>query len=110
MAKTPEGRVKHLVKKTLEQRYPKTAPLHVHWPVLTGYGDRELDAYGVANGLAFFVETKAPGKRPTLRQDAKINQWLNTMAPVFVIDGPDSLQELVEWLDIVLEQHNSICA
>lgn len=82
---TPEGRVKDLVKKVLKSFGPG---VYYHMPVQNGMGSPTLDFIGCAGGRYFGVETKAPGKLPTPRQLATIQQIRNAGGRVFVIDGP----------------------
>ena len=93
MARTPEGIVKDEVKKIC-----KEWGCYVFMPVQAGYGAPALDLHCIFRGVAFCVETKAPGKKPTPRQ-------LNTIAAIeaaggkcFVIDGEEGYKELREWL------------
>lgn len=72
---TPEGKVKDQVKKLL-----KAHDCYQHWPVQTGYGAACLDCHACHIGRYFAVETKAPGKKLTPRQEA-------TKADVEAADG-----------------------
>jgi hypothetical protein len=92
---TPEGRVKDKVKKVLNA-YPD---LYQHWPVQNGMGKPCLDAHCCYLGMYFSIETKAPGKKPTKRQEDTIAEIRAAGGKVFIIDGPDSLHPLKEWLD-----------
>lgn len=80
MAATPEGKVKAVVKKRLDE-----AGAYNHWPVQTGYGAACLDCHGCHNGIYYAVETKAPGKHPTARQLITIEDIENAGGKVFVI-------------------------
>ena len=91
---TPEGRVKAKVKKLL-----KGYNLYSNWPVPCGYGTPMLDCVGCFLGLFFSIETKAPGGKPTPRQQQTIEEQRRAGAKVFVIDGDTT--ELEEWLDNV---------
>ena len=91
---TPEGRVKAKVKKLL-----KGYPLYSNWPVPCGYGTPMLDCVGCFLGLFFSIETKAPGGKPTPRQQQTIEEQRRAGAKVFIIDGDTT--ELEEWLDNV---------
>lgn len=95
---TPEGKVKAKVKKLLK-RYP----LYSNWPVPCGYGVPMLDCVGCFYGLFFSIETKAPGGKPTLRQQQTIEEQRAAGAQVFVIDGDTT--ELEEWLENVARSH-----
>ena len=85
---TPEGKVKAKVKRLLA-RYP----VYSHWPVQTGYGSPTLDCIVCAAGHFFAIETKAPGKKPTPRQEQTIKAMRDAGALVFIIDGDCVLLE-----------------
>lgn len=92
---TPEGKVKKLVDSALlhhQAYYLK--------PVQNGMGSPALDYHGSHQGLAFVIETKAPGKEPTERQWATMRRISKSGASCFVIDGdgPD-LFDLKVWLE-----------
>jgi len=97
---TPEGRVKAQVTKILQEF---KSDLYYEMPVPGGYGKSGLDYIGCIKGQMFSVETKAPGKRPTKRQDMVIDKMRRAGAKVFVIDGTsdadvDTYEELKLWL------------
>lgn len=89
---TPEGRVKKRVSTLLKS----TPGVYYFMPVPSGYGESSLDYIGCHLGRAFFVETKAPGKRPTDRQNQTIAAIERAGGKVFVIDGDTT--ELEQWL------------
>ncbi|NJN00178.1 MAG: hypothetical protein HC793_00375 [Aquincola sp.] len=104
---TPEGKVKAAVKKLL-----KSVPgVYSHWPVQTGYGAPTLDCTGAIRsglygyvGVAFAIETKAPGKKATPRQLLTVSQLEAAGVAVFLIgerveDGEYSgMAALERWL------------
>lgn len=98
---TPEGKVKAKVKKVL-----KEYRAYQHWPVQAGYGAPTLDCVGCYNHLYFAIETKAPGKKPTPRQQLTIEEMEAAGAKVFVIGEVEikdrktysGMDELIEWL------------
>lgn len=94
---TPEGTVKAKVKAVLK-RY--AGGMWYDMPVPGGYGRSSLDFYGACFGHAFAIETKAPGKKPTPRQQACIDDMRNAQIMVFVIDGDTG--ELEQWLAEIL--------
>jgi hypothetical protein len=95
MAGTPEGRVKRRVSQILK----RAEKCYYFMPVQTGYGSPTLDYLGCSRGRAFAIETKAPGKLPTKRQEAIIKEMQATDMKVFVIDGqPYQYEELRLWL------------
>lgn len=63
--KTPEGILKDKIKSFL-----KSKGAYYNMPVPSGYGTPALDIHGCYRGAFFSIETKAPGKRPTPRQEA----------------------------------------
>lgn len=79
-----EKAIKAAVKKRLRQ-----LDCYQHWPVQLGMGEPCLDCHGCYNGLYFAVETKAPGKKPTLRQEATIKRIRDAGGLVFVIDSTE---------------------
>jgi hypothetical protein len=96
MSTTPEGKVKQEVKKILNSFGTK---LYQFWPVQMGMGTSTLECIGSYFGCTFAIETKAPGGKPTARQEAIIEQMRDAGIMVFVIDGTgNSLDELRCWL------------
>lgn len=90
---TPEGKIKKLVSEVL-----RDVPDLYYWmPVPSGYGDATLDYVGSYRGRFFAIETKAPGKKPTPRQQITIERMQRGGAAVFIIDSTD-LTELLNWL------------
>jgi len=77
---TPEGKVKAKVKRIL-----KKYDCYQFWPVQTGYGAPTLDCIACANGHFIGIETKAPGKHPTPRQQLTIDDMKSAAATVMVI-------------------------
>lgn len=100
---TPEGKVKTRVKKRL-----KEAGAYQHWPVQQGYGAACLDCHGCHNGIYFAIETKAPGKHPTPRQEITLEDVRDAGGYTLVIgetydkdtDKYSGEQELDEWLTL----------
>jgi hypothetical protein len=94
---TPEGAVKAKVRELLALY----VGIYEYWPVPSGYGRTTLDCLGCYRGRFFVIETKAPGKKPTLRQIGKIAKIERAMGRTFVIDDVDSpvLDELRAWLN-----------
>lgn len=79
---TPEGKVKDKVKRLLQDY-----GCYYFMPVQTGYGAPTLDFLICCEGVFIAVETKAPGKKPTARQEMTIQQMQKAGAVVLVIDG-----------------------
>ena len=91
---TPEGKVKALVKKVLVKY-----DAYWHMPVVNGMGAPSLDFICCIKGQYFAIETKAPGGKPTPRQEMTIAQIRDAGGKVFVTDGDTCL--LVTWLEEV---------
>lgn len=94
---TPEGKVKHDIKKML-----RSFGAWYYMPVPGGYGAPSLDFICSYHSVTFAIEAKAPGKQPTLRQDATMTDMENAGIRTFVIDG--DLAELEAWLYLVKER------
>jgi hypothetical protein len=94
---TPEARVKAKLRKLLG----KYTGIYTYWPVPFGYGRTTLDVLGCYRGRFFSVETKAEGKKPTLRQMGELEHIAEAMGKSFVITGTDSpvFEDLRCWLD-----------
>ena len=100
MASTPEGKVKDKVKRLLAKY-----GAYQFWPVQTGYGAPTLDCLACYKGYFIGIETKAPGKHPTPRQQLTMEDMVKAGGRVLVIgeriekDGTYSgLGELEAWL------------
>lgn len=101
---TPEGKVKKEVKRILE-----SFGVYFFMPVQMGLGAAGLDFHCVVRmgdmACAFFIETKAPGKEVTDRQNTFIDDRRKQQcARTFVIDS-DDMDELVEFLERI-EEYN----
>lgn len=71
MAQTPEGRVKKMVKKALDDL---GHACYRFMPVQSGFGAKTLDYLLCINGRFVAIETKAPGKNPTPLQSLTIHE------------------------------------
>ena len=91
MASTPEGKVKETVKKLLRQYNA-----YWHMPVSNGMGAPSLDFICCYKGRYFGIETKAPGKKPTARQENTMREIQKAGGLAFVIDG--DCEKLEWWL------------
>lgn len=92
---TPEGRVKERVKELL-----RTHGAYWFCPVQTGMGETTLDFLCCHRGRFFAIETKAPGKKMTLRQHTVSNRISEAGGVVFVIDGDEEFLKTFDiWLD-----------
>jgi hypothetical protein len=97
LAKTPEGSVKDAVNKVLK-KFPET---YVFMSVPYGYGKSTLDYLLCHYGEFISIETKAPGKAPTPRQDDTITEIEIARGMNFVIDGVDKCGPLETYLEQV---------
>jgi hypothetical protein len=62
--------------------------------VQMGLGERTIDCLGCYRGRFFGIETKAPGKVPTLLQKRTLAIMRAAGALVFVIDSPEQANDL----------------
>lgn len=85
---TPEGKVKALVKRQMEC-LPKC---YRFMPVQNGMGAPALDFYYCVNGHFVAIETKAPGKWYTPRQETTRDAILSAGGAVYLVDGICSMQ------------------
>ena len=91
----------HDTKRAINEILERYKPLaYWHMSVPTGYGRSTLDYLGIVNSYGFAIEAKAPGKKPSPRQDLVIAEIESAGGKVFVIDSSFSevLPELDEWL------------
>lgn len=113
MSTTPEGKIKNQVKKILNEFGGDGLPLSVQnatepygplkafWPVQNGMGSPSLDCLVCYRGLFIAIETKAPGKKPTPRQETTISEYRAAGAIVLVIDGEKGYEELRQALNLI---------
>ena len=101
---TPEGRTKAKVRKLLSQY----SGMYLYMPVPSGYGRTTIDFLGCYRGQFFAIETKAEGKKPTLKQDAELQNIGRAMGATFVIAGVDdpAFETLRAWLNKITETIN----
>jgi len=93
MGATPEGKIKAAIRNVL-----LVHNCYIAMPVQGGYGSALLDFYGCHRGRFFAIEAKAPGKKPTARQVAILNDIRAAGGKVFVIDSEEELKPLLAWL------------
>lgn len=98
MSRTPEAVVKDAVKKVLKKYGDELDAL---WVVPSGMGSPTLDCIICYRGHHIEVETKAPGKLPTPRQEITIAKKEKAGAKVFVIDGDIGCARLDEYLRLI---------
>ena len=92
---TPEGKIKAAVKRKLNSLWE----CYHHWPVQNGMGAPALDYYGCFVGTFFAVETKAPGGRPTPRQEHTMRTIYKAGGLVFVVSNDTDIDYLVRCLE-----------
>lgn len=97
---TPESKIKRAISAVLRNY---GSDVYYHMSVPTGYGRSTLDYLGSCCGLAFAIEAKAPGERPTARQRAVIDDLEASGAAVFVISHHQELAILEGWLSTLTE-------
>src|SRR5215469_11184633 len=91
---TPEGKTKQAIDKLL-----KLFRAYALKPVQNGLGKPGVDYNGRHRGLAFLIEGKEPGKKPTPRQWRTLREHAGAGGSCFVIDGPgEDIRELAMWL------------
>lgn len=107
MAVTPEGKIKKLVKKMLQEFHTDTmheidgyavSEMYEWWPVPGGFGSSSLDCIIGYRGCFIAVETKAEGEKPTPRQNFTIAQIKGAGCMTFVVDSEASCFQLREVL------------
>lgn len=103
-----EADVKKWVKNVLNEYN-----VYYFMPVQSGYGAAGLDFHCVVNWcaipLAFFIETKEFGGKPTTRQDYFIEQRRqHQKAQTFVIDGMVEVNKLKAWLEKLKQQSDAM--
>ena len=109
MASTPEGKVKKMVNAVLDEFEDRLTGggLYRYWPVPSGFGASSLDCLICYRGMFIAIETKAPGKKPTPRQELCIAQIKEGGGVVLVIDGAIGCHELRVILQRLKDANNS---
>jgi hypothetical protein len=100
---TPENKVKKRVKWLLDQY----KPMYQYWPVPMGMGPSSLDCIVCYYGFFVAIETKAPGKKPTPRQEFCIDAIRAAYGSTFVVDDEASLEKLQEHLEWIKQRANN---
>ena len=94
---TPEGKVKERVKRMLAKftfDSDGKKVMDTFWPVPNGMGASHLDCIICFYGRYIAIETKAPGKKPTPRQENRITSVADAGGAALVIDGDEGLAVL----------------
>jgi hypothetical protein len=86
-----EKTVKAAVKKRLRE-----IGAYQFWVVPFGLGDTTLDCIGCHKGTFFGIETKAPGKKPTLKQKLTMEEIEKAGGLVFLVDNVGDAQRLFD--------------
>lgn len=103
---TPEGRVKAKINRELK----KLQRLYRFMPVVNGLGAPGLDYFLCAGGWFIGLEAKAPGKKPTDRQQHTMKQITDAHGLVFVVDGDESLRQAMTTIEACCRLANEIRA
>src|SRR5450631_4020858 len=106
MSKTPEAKIKAMVREVLAvfEGEPqdiddfKVPELYQYWPVPAGFGKSSLDCLVTYRGISIGIETKAPGKPLTPRQKFTAAEIKGGGGTVFRIDGEEGCRELRTFL------------
>ncbi len=91
---TPEGRVKALVNKAFKSRLRG----YKFMPVQNGMGAPALDFFCCIDGRFVAIETKAPGKRLTQRQNMTAADIIAAGGRVFVVRDGKDLDDMINAL------------
>jgi hypothetical protein len=95
MVTTPEGRIKNKINKLLDSYDGR---IYKHMPVPSGYGKATIDYLLCFDGLFIGVEAKAPGEKPTPRQNDVLADIRAAGGSTFVIDDVYSLEIFAAFL------------
>lgn len=102
---TPEAKVKKRVQAILSQY----KPIYTYWPVPSGFGASSLDCIVCYLGFFIAIETKAPGKAPTPRQEFCIDAMRLALGTVFVVSNEETLallEQHLNWLKATYYANN----
>jgi hypothetical protein len=94
---TPEGRVKARIDKALKALRDAGHLIYWHKPVQNGMGAPTLDYIGCSYGRYFAIEAKAPGEKPTLRQELTMAEIRGAGGQAFVVSEDIHINEFVRW-------------
>ncbi len=93
---TPEGKVKDMVRRTMRQAYPTC---YRFMPVQNGMGAPALDFYYCVRGVFVAIETKAPGKKVTPRQQQTIEEIDAAGGIAVVVSDEKSMDAAIKHID-----------
>lgn len=91
---TPEGRIKARLKRRLKEEFD--AMIYMFWPVQMGLGATTLDCLIGYRGWFFAIETKAPGKKMTPRQEQCRDAMKKAGIIVFTVDSNESIERVID--------------
>ena len=95
---TPEGRIKAKLKRELD----KLPNVYQFRPVQNGMGAPGLDVFLCVNRFFVAIETKAPGKKPTARQEVTMKAITDAGGDAIVVDDDRTLYRCIEWIKYLL--------
>lgn len=90
---TPEGKVKARLKRRLKEEFGDG--VYQFWPVQMGFGAATLDCLLAYRGRFYAIETKAPGKKMTARQEECRAVMVRAGITVFVVDDAVGIECVV---------------
>lgn len=102
MATTPEFKVKAKIKRALEALRARGCAVYYHMPVQNGMGKPTLDFICCINGHYVGIEAKAPGKKPTERQEQTMQEIREAGGTTITFDGSNP-EELTACLLMLLK-------
>lgn len=102
---TPEGRVKAKVKRELRALDLDGYKVYAFMPMQNGMGAPSLDFLCCINGYWVGIETKAPGKMMTDRQEFTANAMQNAGALVFVVSDDVTLASMLHTIRTCCRTH-----
>lgn len=98
---TPEGRIKQQIKAVL-----KAAGAYKFMPVQNGMGDPALDFFVCHRGWFIAIEAKAPGKKPTPRQEDTMADICAAQGITLVVSNEEELEILRDLLAKIPHAHS----
>lgn len=112
MSVTPEGKIKKLVRNVLSEFGEKilvhgfvVSTLKEYWPVPSGFGASDLDVIVCYYGFYIAIETKAPGRKPTSRQNLTIAETVGAGGIAMVIASEEDVETLRAYLQGIKNAH-----
>lgn len=100
---TPEGRVKALIKRKMDERFPGH---YVFKPVINGMGKRGLDGFYCIQGLFVSIEAKRAGADLTDIQRDTAAEIIKAGGLVFRVDGKERLDAAIAFISQAVAQRN----